>query len=488
MPGAAAAFRRRLHYTASQRVVAIRMLKSTPLATIPELVERQRQFFQSGATRSLDFRRAQLQRLQQALGDRREAILTALHADLGKPPFEAIGSEVSLCTDELAYVLQNLRRWLRPQAVRPSLFQLPGRAYTQAEPLGVALIVSPWNYPLQLGLVPLIGAIAAGNCAILKPSEIAPHTSRLLAGLLADCFDPEFVAVVEGDKDAAQALLAERFDHIFFTGSPRIGQIVMRAAAEHLTPVTLELGGKCPAIVTADIDLEVTARRLVWAKFINAGQTCVAPDYLLVERSVKPALLEALQRTLDRFYGDDPAASPDYARIVSEAHGQRLADLLERDRAKVIRGGEVRLAERYIAPTLLDGASWEDATMAEEIFGPLLPILTYDDLEGAIAQIVARPKPLALYLFSRDTAVQQHVRAATSSGGMAINDAIVQLASPRLPFGGVGQSGMGAYRGRASFETFSHRKSVVARPFWLDLPLRYPPYAGNEKWLKLFFR
>ncbi|NJL01323.1 MAG: aldehyde dehydrogenase [Spirulinaceae cyanobacterium SM2_1_0] len=456
--------------------------------SVAALIHRQRQFFQTGATRSRPARRQALQRLRQGIGEQQDAILAALRADLGKPNFEALGSEIVLCIDEITYVLRHWRAWMRPQPVAASLVQRPGRAYTLAEPLGTVLILSPWNYPFQLAIAPLIGAIAAGNTAILKPSEIAPHTSQAIARLVADCFAPEWVTVVEGDKEAAQALLAEPFDHIFFTGSTQIGKVVMRAAAEHLTPVTLELGGKCPAIVTPDITLKVAVRRLVWGKFINAGQTCVAPDYLLVHRSVQPALLGALRTTLREFYGEDPAASLDYARIVSDAHFWRLHDLLERDRPRVVIGGETRPTEHYIAPTVLSGCTWDDATMAAEIFGPLLPVLVYDRLEEAIAQINARPKPLALYLFSTDAAVQRQVQTATSSGGFLCNDTILHLSSPRLPFGGVGMSGLGSYRGRASFETFSHRKSVLSRSFWLDLPLRYPPYAGKEKWLKLFFR
>jgi len=464
------------------------VLTAAPTQDLAALVERQRHYVQTGATRSLAFRRQQLQRLQQALRDRQETLLAALKADLSKPRLEALAGELAVCSEEIATALRHLPAWMRPQSVRPNLVQWPGRADTQAEPLGVVLIIAPWNYPIQLAITPLIGAIAAGNGAIVKPSELAPQSSRALAELLADCFPPEFVAVVEGDQEAAQALLAERFDSIFFTGSTRIGQLVMRAAAEHLTPVTLELGGKSPCIVTADLDLKVAARRIVWGKFLNAGQTCVAPDYLLVERSLQPALLEAIAATLREFYGDNPATSPDYARIVSDAHFQRLNALLERDRAKVVFGGDTDASQRYIAPTVLAGCTWDDATMAEEIFGPLLPVLVYDELEEAIASINARPKPLALYLFSRDRQTQNRVRTATSSGGFVVNDTIVHLASPRLPFGGVGASGFGRYRGRATFDTFSHRKSTLARPFWLDLPLRYPPYAGKERWLRWLLR
>jgi acyl-CoA reductase-like NAD-dependent aldehyde dehydrogenase len=324
---------------------------------------------------------------------------------------------------------------------------------------------------------PLVGAIAAGNCALLKPSELAPATSRVIANLIGSLFDPSYVAVVEGGVETSQALLEEKFDHIFFTGGTAIGKLVMAAAAKHLTPVTLELGGKSPCIIDADIQVEYTAKRIAWGKFLNAGQTCVAPDYLLVDRRVKPALMQAIATTLHQFYGDNPAESPDYGRIVSPRHFSRLESLLQD--GNIVIGGQSNPADRYIAPTVMEVTSLDDRIMQEEIFGPILPVVEYDQLEEAIALINSKSKPLALYIFSKDSHFQDRVLAETSSGGVCINDTIMQLGVSELPFGGVGESGIGRYHGKAGFDTFSHFKSVLRKPFWLELPWRYAPYAGK---------
>jgi len=330
---------------------------------------------------------------------------------------------------------------------------------------------------------PLVGAIAAGNCAVLKPSEISTHTSSAIANLIQKTFDPAYIAVVEGDADTSKALLAEKFDHIFFTGGTAIGKIVMEAAAKHLTPVTLELGGKSPCIVDADTDLKDTAKRITWGKYLNAGQTCIAPDYLLVDRRIKSDLLTEVQKCVADFYGQEPEKSPDYARIISHRHFDRLVPLL-RD-GEIVTGGQTRPEDKYIAPTVIDGVSWDSPIMEEEIFGPILPVLEYQDLNDAIAQINARPKPLALYLFSKDKQKQQQVLQQTSSGGVCLNDTVMQVGVTTLPFGGVGDSGMGNYHGKASFDTFSHFKSVLKKGFWFDLNWRYPPYNGK---LSLFKR
>jgi aldehyde dehydrogenase (NAD+) len=442
---------------------------------VQTLLRNQRTFFSSGQTRSIDFRLAQLKALKQAILKQQEAIVAAIHADLGKPEFEAFITEVGV-TQEIDYAIKHLRAWAKPQKVATSLVTFPSRAEIRPEPLGVVLIISPWNYPFQLMIAPLVGAIAAGNCALLKPSELAPHTSKVITQLIESTFAPEYIAVVEGDVEASQALLEEKFDHIFFTGGTAIGKVIMAAAAQHLTPVTLELGGKSPCIVDRDIHLEHTARRIVWGKFMNAGQTCVAPDYLLVHRQVKPALLEAIQKTIQEFYGTDPSQSPDFGRLISDRHFARVACLLQ---GKIVTGGETKATERYIAPTVIDQVSWSDAVMQDEIFGPILPVLEYEDLGEALGQINDRPKPLALYVFSKNKEVQNRVLQETSSGGVAINETIMQIAPHTLPFGGVGSSGMGSYHGKFSFDTFSHRKSVFYKPFWLDLKLRYAPYAGK---------
>lgn len=451
------------------------MVQQADRIDISAIVQQQRNFFRSGQTQNLDFRIQQLQRLKQAIADSKADILAALQADLGKPEFEAYATEIGVLR-EFDVVLRRLRGWAKPQRVSVGFEQFPARAEIRPEPLGVVLIVSPWNYPFQLLIWPLIGAIAAGNCVLLKPSELAPHTSALISKLIGKLFDPAYIAAVEGGIETSQAILAERFDHIFFTGGNAIGKIVMSAAAQHLTPVTLELGGKSPCIVDADIQVEYAAKRIVWGKFLNCGQTCIAPDYLLVDRRIKPALLDAIQATIREFYGDNPAESADYGRIVNDRHFDRLASFLTGD---IITGGQIDRATRYIAPTVIDGVSWSDAVMQEEIFGPILPVLEYDDLSEAIEQVVDRPKPLALYFFSRNADLQQRILNETSSGGVCINDTIMQVGIPDLPFGGVGASGMGRYHGKASFDTFSNVKSVLVKSFRLDLKWRYPPYADK---------
>jgi aldehyde dehydrogenase (NAD+) len=462
--------------------------------SISQLVQNQRNFFNSGQTKSYEFRLAQLTALRQAVMEHEAEIIAALQADLGKPMMEAYGSEFSLIKSELDIAIRNLQRWMQPKRVKPSAAQLPSQAQIIPEPLGVVLIIAPWNYPFQLLLAPAIGAIAAGNCVLLKPSEIAAHTSRLVANLIGKLFDPSFVAVAEGGVEVSQAVLQERFDHICYTGSGAIAKIVMQAAAQHLTPVTLELGGKSPCIVDTDIDLACTARRIVWGKCYNAGQTCVAPDYLLVNRNIKAQLIEAMRSTIQDFFGDNPANSPDYARIISDRHFTRLTQLMNAGTGAgtgagtIVIGGETDSATRYIAPTVIDHVSAEAAVMQDEIFGPILPVLEYGEMSEAIAFINARPKPLALYLFSNSKDLQNQVLQTTSSGSVCINDTIMQIASENMPFGGVGESGMGCYRGKYSFETFSHYKSVLSRPFWLDVNVRYAPYADKFKWFKLLVK
>lgn len=450
---------------------------------IPSRVQHLRAAFRTGRTRPMAWRREQLKRLIKLLRENEEQVLAALKADMGKPMVEAYAGEVGLLLAELRHMLDRLSKWLAPEKVSTPLHSQLGKSLIYREPLGVVLVIAPWNYPLQLALLPMAGAIAAGNCVLLKPSEISAHTSQLLGELVPRYLDPECVAVVEGGVAETTALLEERFDHVFFTGSTSVGRIVYQAAARHLTPVTLELGGKSPCLVDRDVDLEVAARRIVWGKFFNAGQTCVAPDYLLVERSTEAPLLEQMQKVLGEFYGADPKASPDFARIVSDRHFQRLLGLIGDE--EVVAGGKAQAdaSERYIPPTILRDVSPEARIMSEEIFGPILPVLSVPDLEAAIEFVNERPKPLALYVFSRDKARAQRVLDATSSGGACVNDVIGHLAIPDLPFGGVGESGIGAYHGRDSVDTFSHRKSVLHRSTLLDVKLRYPPYA-DLKWIK----
>lgn len=451
------------------------MLTQLPIS---DIICQQREFFNTGKTKDIGFRITQLKNLQKAVIDHEAAIIAALKADLHKSEFETYSTEIALCKKEISYALKQIENWTKPQKAKIPLEQLPGFGRIYPEPLGVVLIISPWNYPFQLIIAPLVGAIAAGNCAILKPSEIAAHTSKLLADILPKYFDPAYIAVVEGGVEISQQLLAEKFDHIFFTGGTTIGRKVMEAAAKHLTPVTLELGGKSPCIVDADTNIEYTARRITWGKFINAGQTCVAPDYLLVEQSIKQELLDKIQKCIGEFLGEQPATSPDYARIINQKHFNRLVEFLQY--GETIIGGESNSSELYIAPTVLDSVSLESPVMQEEIFGPILPVLTFSDVAEAIAIVNQRPKPLALYLFSHNKNLQRRVLQSTSSGSVCINDTVMQFAVPGLPFGGVGSSGMGKYHGKASFDTFSHYKSVLNRSLILDVKLRYAPYTKTK--------
>lgn len=448
---------------------------------IRDVIEAQRQFFATGKTKDIDFRIEQLERLKQAIIDSKQLIIDALNKDLKKSEFEVYLTELG-AIEEINYVLKRIKSWAKPKTVARPLKQFPSVARIYTDPLGVVLMISPWNYPFSLTISPLIGAIAAGNCVTLKPSEIAPHTSRLIADLIRKIFDPSYIAVVEGGVDVSQELLSQKFDHIFFTGGTQVGRIVMEAAAKHLTPVTLELGGKSPCIVETDIDLPTACKRIVWGKFMNAGQTCIAPDYLLVNRRIKRDLLLGIERTITEFFGQNPANNPDYGRIINDKQFERLRGLLQE--GEIIVGGQTDAGDRYIAPTVIDGVSLTSPMMQEEIFGPILPVLDYDKLDEAIALINQRPKPLALYLFSNDKQKQQQVLRETSSGGVCLNDTIMHLGVSELPFGGVGDSGMGSYHGKASFDTFSHRKSVLEKSFRFDLDVRYPPYKNKLGFIK----
>lgn len=434
----------------------------------------QRAFFETGATRAVAFRRDALLRLRAALVAHEAQLLEALHEDLGRPATEAYASECGFVLGELDFALRRLAGWTRPRKVRTPPLLFPARSWIVPEPYGCALVIGPWNYPVQLLLVPLVSAVAAGNCVMLKPSELAPRSAQAVARVFAAAFAPEHVAVVQGGAEAARDLLAQRFDYLFFTGGARVGRIVMEAAAQHLTPLTLELGGKSPCIVDADADLEVAARRIAWGKFMNAGQTCVAPDFVLAHASVHARLLERLAAVLRGFYGEDASRSPDYGRIVNAQHFDRLVRLLGRGR--IVAGGATDRASRYIAPTLLADVEWSDPVMQEEIFGPILPVLPFGNRDAAVARLRALPRPLALYVFSADARTQQEWLDRLPSGGACINDTVAQLLNPRLPFGGIGDSGLGAYHGRHGFDTFSHARAVVRRGDRWDLAAKYPPY------------
>jgi aldehyde dehydrogenase (NAD+) len=416
---------------------------------------------------------------------RREAstLTAAMAQDLGKPELEAWLTDVAAVRRDIDHILRCLDKWAAPTQVRVPWTMRPSQAHIVPEPLGAVLVIGPWNYPVRCLVLPLAFAIAAGNTAAVKPSELAPATSEALAGLLASHLDERAVAVVQGGPDVAQRLLDQRWDHIFFTGSGRVGRLVMAAAARDLAPVTLELGGKSPVIVDATNDMGIVARRLVWAKFLNAGQTCAGPDYVLVDREAEGPLLAAIVKRLGRVFGNDARTSPALGRVVNEAHVRRLLDLLASTGGQVVTGGTGDVAERYVAPTVLTNVSWDDPVMQDEIFGPVLPVLVYDTLDEVLGQLAAREKPLALYLYTHDDAVAQRVIAETSSGSVCVNHNAVQLAVPGLPFGGVGASGMGAYHGKAGFDTFSHAKAVLRRPPRGEIPLMYPPYTRAKAWV-----
>jgi aldehyde dehydrogenase (NAD+) len=450
--------------------------------TIRQIIQAQRQYFASGATREVSFRIEQMRKLEQALEQHEPALLQALAQDLAKPALEAYLSEIGQVRAEIRYAQRRFKRWVRPQRRATVMANKPGRSYVLAEPYGTVLIMGPWNYPVNLLLSPFIGAIAAGNTAILKPSELAPAVSTVIITLIQETFDPANVAAIPGDATVAQELLEEPFDYIFFTGSTQVGRIVMEKAARHLTPVTLELGGKSPTLVWPDCDLEVTARRTAWGKFLNAGQTCVTPDYVLAHASIYEAFIERLKKTIASFYGADPKQSRDYGRIVNLKHWERLQGYLSQGR--IVFGGQADRDDRYMAPTLLTDVAEEAPLMTEEIFGPILPIIKVTDYEAAKRFINARPKPLALYIFARDQKLIRRFIREVPAGGVCVNDTISHLFGSELPFGGVGDSGMGAYHGKASFDTFSHYKSVLERKTWLDFRMKYPPYKYGLEQIK----
>jgi aldehyde dehydrogenase (NAD+) len=429
----------------------------------------------------LEFRKQQLQAVVRLLKDNKEEAIEALKKDLGRCKFESVVPDVNAVISEVKHTIANLHSWAAPQTVATPLMQMKGMSSSQVvyEPKGVVLIISPWNYPISLPLLGVVACICTGNAFVLKPSEVSEHCSAFLAKHIPNYLDKDVYRVVTGAVPETSALLKIRFDHIVYTGNGTVGRIVMRAAAEHLTPVTLELGGKSPTIVDKDVDLAAAARRIIWGKCMNSGQTCIAPDYVLVHRDIEDKLVEAFKSTLKQFYGENPVESPDYSRIINNRQFKRLAGLLAADKDKVIVGGETDESKLYIAPTLLKDVSPDAPVMKEEIFGPLLPILPVDNIDSALQFINAREKPLALYIFSKNSAVWNHVIENSSSGQVVVNDTIVQHSNPALPFGGVGESGIGAYHGKWGFEELSHKKAVLNKTTWFDLDVRYPPY--NDK-------
>ncbi len=461
--------------------------EETGPSEVESLVAAQRAHFATGATIPAEARLAALTALEDAIRAHETEINAALKADLGKSACESYMCEVGLTLAEIGYLKRHLRSWMRPKHVHTTLANFPAKSFTVAEPYGVCLVMSPWNYPFMLTMEPLAGALAAGNCCVLKPSAYSPATSAIIAKLCAEAFPRELVCTVEGGRRQNTELLDQRFDYIFFTGGATVGRLVMEKASRNLTPVSLELGGKSPCVVAADADIELAATRIAFGKFLNCGQTCVAPDYVLVDRSVHDRFVAALCARIRTMYGEDPLDNPDYGRIVNEKHFNRVMGII--DPAKVVAGGAARADELRIQPTVLDGVTAQDAVMQEEIFGPVLPIITVDGPEAAEAFIRERPKPLALYLFTRDRALEQRFLAHVPFGGGCINDTIVHLATSEMGFGGVGESGMGSYHGRESFETFSHRKSILKKSRLIDLPMRYQPYTpAKERLIRLFLR
>ena len=440
---------------------------------IKEILQSQKDFFRSGATLPVSFRLDALRRLRALIVSREDEICRALASDLGKSDYESYMCEVGLALSEISYMIRHLRKFSREKTVLTPLSQFASRSFRKPSPYGNVLIMSPWNYPFLLTIEPLADAIAAGNTAIVKPSAYSPAVSSVTAGLIAECFEPCYVAAVTGGRSENQTLLEQKFDMIFFTGSQSVGKEVLRHAAENLTPAVLELGGKSPCIVDKTANLSLTARRVVFGKFLNCGQTCVAPDYILCHESVKEAFVSEIIRQIRGQFGD-AFTSRDYGRIVNEKHFDRLLGLI--DPSKVVCGGRSDRTSLKIEPTVLDDVTWDDPVMAEEIFGPILPVLTYRDEDEIFSLLGDRPKPLALYIFSRDSSVIRRVTSRLSFGGGCVNDVVIHLATSRLPFGGVGESGMGSYHGRDGFEAFSHTKSIVDKKTWIDLPMRYQPY------------
>lgn len=454
--------------------------------TIPLQLAELRYNFNQGLTKDINYRCRQLAGLARFLKECEADIEKALFEDLHKSPIEAFVTETNMVASEIRLCLKKLKSWVKPKRVTTPLGAKPGKSYIYPEPLGLVLIIAPWNYPLQLTLSPLIGAIAAGNCAVIKPSEIAVATCHLLKEKLTHYLDPASIRVIDGGVAETTTLLAQQFDYIFYTGNGNVGRIVMEAAAKHLTPVSLELGGKSPCIVDKDADIPVAARRIVWGKFLNAGQTCVAPDYILAHDAIKAELLTAMKKSLLDFWGENPQSSRDYGRIINTNHFQRLMRLIPGS-GEIVVGGQADEKTHFIAPTILDNLPPDAPVMIDEIFGPILPIITIKSINNAIQYINARPKPLALYLFTNQEQTKKQIIEQTSAGSVCINHVILQLTVPDLPFGGVGPSGMGAYHGKASFRTFSHYKSVFNKPTWFDPSIAYPPYNSILKIITRWF-
>lgn len=454
------------------------------MSQIKTIMEGQRLYFNTGVTKSINFRVDNLNRLKKVIIENEAEILEAIKKDLNKAPFEAYETEIGMVLEELNFMIKNIKKWAKPKRVHPPIMHFLSKTYTVAEPYGITLIMSPWNYPFQLTMAPLVGAIAGGNCAVIKPSAFSPNTSKIISDIIKDTFEQSYITVIQGGRAENEALLEEKFDYIFFTGSVEVGKVVMTAAAKYLTPVTLELGGKSPCIVNEDANIDLAAKRIVWGKFLNCGQTCVAPDYILVQKNIKKDLIEAMKKYICEFYGENPCVNNDFPKVINEKHFNRLLSLIKD--LNILIGGKSNPKTLQISPTIIDNVTWNHGIMKEEIFGPLLPILEFENIDEVIKVVNSHPKPLALYLFTNCKDVEKEIVTNISFGGGCINDTIVHLASSYMPFGGVGESGMGSYHGKASFHTFTHTKSILKKSNAIDINLRYPPYKEKLNLLKKF--
>jgi aldehyde dehydrogenase (NAD+) len=449
--------------------------------TVEQMIEEQRNFFYTGATKSASFRKAQLHRLKQTVAAHEKDIMQALKMDLGKSEFEAYATEVGFVLDSIGFMSKHLDEWMEPEQVKTPIFMQPAKSFVMREPYGSVLIIGPFNYPFQLIMEPLIGAIVGGNCAVVKPSETTPNVTKVIRTIIEEAFPPYYIRVVEGEREEVTALIHASFDYIFFTGSVNVGKVIMKAASERLTPITLELGGKSPAIVDQTANLDLAAKRIAWGKLMNTGQTCVAPDYVCVHESVKDEFMKKLLKTIRSFYGKNAQESPDYGRIVSVQHFDRLAAIIEKEAAHIVSGGKMDRSERYIEPVVLDNISWNSPSMEDELFGPVLPVITYKELPALLRQIRKLPKPLAAYMFSENERAINFFLEELPFGGGCINDTVSQVGSTYLPFGGIGTSGVNSYHGKASFETFTHAKSIMKKSTKLSTNVLFPPYGKKVR-------
>lgn len=455
---------------------------------VEQMIESQRAYYYTGATKPAEFRKAQLAQLKQSIKKYEPEVLEALRKDLGKSEFEAYSTEVGFVLDSITNMTKNLDEWMEPEPVKTPIYLQPAKSFVMREPYGSVLIIGPFNYPFQLIMEPLIGAMIGGNCAIVKPSETTPNVAAIIKTIIEDVFPPYYIRVVEGEREEVTALIHASFDYIFFTGSVNVGKVIMKAASERLTPITLELGGKSPAIVDQTANLDLAAKRIAWGKLMNTGQTCVAPDYICVHESVKEEFMKKLKKTIRNFYGKDAQTSPDYGRIVSAQHFDRLSAIIDQEQEQIVYGGQRDRDDLYMEPVILDNIHWDSPSMEDEIFGPILPVITYNDLPALLRQIRKLPKPLSAYLFSESERAIEFFLDELPFGGGCINDTVSHVGSSYLPFGGIGTSGVNSYHGKHSFETFTHAKSILKKSTKLSTNVLYPPYKQKVKFVKTLMK